>query len=97
MADTTTIHAATIKVMYVKETVTKGGLRRFEIGAERVPGGETLAERYLSFATLNQFKASLCLQARERGQLLAVKFRNTAWFDADLLAVELAKEAAHVD
>lgn len=81
-------YAATVSIRYVQETVTKGGLRRFTIGAER--DGTTLAERYLSFTTLNAWKASLCSQAKDQGFQLSVKYRDTGFFDADLLFVEMA-------
>lgn len=86
----TRLHDAVVSVQYVHESLTKGGLRRFLIGAERTDGGDALADRYVSFATLNQWKAALADQARQQGFLLHVKYKDTAWFDADLLFVEKA-------
>lgn len=84
------LESATVTISYVHETVTKGGLRRFEIGAQRTNADQSgpLADRYLSFTTLNQWKASLCSQSKEKGFPLSVTFRSTGYFDSDLVSVE---------
>lgn len=79
------VQEAIVTIAYVQESPTKGGLRRFLIGAERE--GDTLSERYLSFTTLDQFKASLCERHKVSGVPLAVKFRATGYFDYNLLWV----------
>lgn len=95
MAETTKLHLATVTIDYVQESVTKGGLRRFLIGATRAETTpvDPLADRVLSFTTLNQWKAALCDQAQKSGATLLVKYRLTRYFDADLLHVELLKDA----
>lgn len=100
MATTTKLHTAIVTIQYVQESRTRGnwqspsGLRRFVIGAEREPTGNTLEETRLSFSTLDPWKASLCQQAREKHLTLRVKYQLTRYFDANLLHVELAKDAA---
>ncbi len=88
----TTLYDTVVTVQYVQETVTQGGLRRFLIGAEKLTG-DSLGERLISFSTLSEWKASLCDQAKKGGLRLHVKYRLTRWFDADLLFVEVAKDA----
>ncbi len=103
MSTTTKLHVATVTIAYVQESKTRGtwshpgGLRRFVIGANRTDAaGDSLAEMRLSFSTLDPFKATLCLQAREKGLQLRVKYQLTRFFDANLLHVELVKDSAHV-
>jgi hypothetical protein len=86
------LHDAVVTIDYVKETVTRGGLRRFEIGAENVVG-QSLGERLIGLTTLDQWKASLCQQAKEKGLRLHIKYRETIYFDAALLFVELVMDA----
>lgn len=88
----TALYDTVVTVQYVQETVSKGGIRRFLIGAEKLTG-DSLGERLISFSTLSQWKAALCEQAKEGGFRLHVKYRLTRWFDADLLFVEVAKES----
>ncbi len=87
----TKLHDAVVKVSYVVKNVTKGGLPRFLIDAEKTTG-DSLGERLVSFSTLSQWKWTLCHEAKEKGLLLHVKYRETAWFDCDLLFVEVAKD-----
>lgn len=102
MSTTTKLHTATITIQYVEESRTRGnwarpdGLRRFVIGAEKTTG-ESLGERLISFTTLDPWKASLCQQARDKHLTLFVKYQLTRFFDANLLHVELVKDAVHVD
>lgn len=99
MSTLTQLHTAIVKISYVEERPSKGGLRRFLIGAERTDTeGDTLAETRLGFSTLDPWKASLCSQARDKGFPLHVKYRLTRYFDADLLFVEMVKpEPVHAD
>lgn len=78
--------SAVVTISYVQESPTRQGLRRFLIGAERE--GVTLAERYLSFTTLDPLKASRCDRARIGGEKLFVRYRDTGYFDYDLLFVD---------
>lgn len=97
------VQTSIVRIQYVQESRTRStwghpsGLRRFVIGAERQPSGDTLAETRLSFSTLDPLKASLCQRAipsaARPGQLLLVKHRKTAFFDDELLHVELATTA----
>ena len=80
---------AIVTISYVQETLTKSGLRRFLIGAELAGSGEhfpVLSDRYLSFTTLDQWKASLCDQYRKSGQPLKVSYRATGYFDQQLVS-----------
>jgi hypothetical protein len=89
---------AIVTITYVSESRTKGtwsypeGRRRFVIGAEKTEGDE-LTKR-IGLTTLDPWKASLCMQARDKKFPLAIKFRETRYFDADLLWVGLVKEEA---
>lgn len=89
----TQFHDALVTVQYTEERVTKGGLRQFLIGAEKTTG-DSLSERRIGLQTLNQWKAALCQQAKDKGLVLHIKYRTTRYFDADLLFVELAKDEA---
>lgn len=99
MSTTTKLHTDTVTITYVEESRTRGtwakpdGARRFVIGAERTTG-DSLGERLISFATLDPWKASLCLQARDKHLKLRVKYQMTRYFDANLLHVEVVKDAA---
>ena len=85
-------------IQYVSESRTKStwghpeGRRRFVIGAEKTTG-EGFDKR-VSFTTLDPWKASLCIQARDQHLKLAVKYRDTLYFDADLLWVGRLTEQA---
>ena len=81
---------AIVTISYVQETLTKGGLRRFLIGAELAGGTEhfpVLSDRYLSFTTLDQWKASLADQAHKQGFPVRVTYRATGYFDAHLVTI----------
>jgi len=90
--------SAIVTIQYVSESRTRStwghpeGRRRFVIGAEKTTG-EGFDKR-LSFTTLDPWKASLCLQARDQKFPLAVKYRDTRYFDADLLWVGMVKAEA---
>lgn len=103
MSTTTKLHTATVTIQYVEESRTRAtwnrpdGLRRFVIGASKVPEGETLGETRLSFTTLDPWKASLCQQARDKHLTLFVKYQLTRFFDANLLHVEMVKDEPEPD
>ncbi len=88
---------AIVTVQYVGESRTKGtwqrpeGLRRFVIGAEKTTGNSS-GERVLGLTTLDAWKATLCQRARDKGLRLHIKYRETRYFDADLLFVELVHD-----
>lgn len=90
------IHEAVVAIRYVDESRTRGtwhnplGKRRFVIGAEKQDGPDGLT-RHISFSTLDPWKASLCSQARDKRFLVAVKYRGTRYFDADLLWVGMVE------
>src|SRR6185369_17791516 len=81
---------AIVTITYVSESRTRGtwshpdGRRRFAIGAEKITG-DSLGERLLGLTTLDPWKASLCMRARDTGRKLSIKFRDTRYFDQDLL------------
>lgn len=87
---------ATVWISYVSESRTKGtwnhpdGRRRFVIGAERTTG-ESIGERLLGLTTLDPWMASLCIRARDKHVAVDIKFKDTRYFDKDLLWVGLAK------
>ena len=89
---------AIVTITYVSESRTRGtwdrpdGRRRFVIGAEIV-GADELSKR-LGLTTLDPWKASLCMQARDKKFPLAIKYRETRWFDHDLLWAGLVKTEA---
>ncbi len=85
------LHDAIVTIKYVEERPTKGGLRSFLIGAENVVG-QSLGERVIGLTTLDQWKASLCASAKDKGLKLHIKYRETRFFDASLLFVEVARE-----
>lgn len=90
--------SALVTIQYVNESRTKAfpqypeGKRRFVIGAERTTG-DSLMERLISLTTLDEWQASLCEQARSKGMVLAIKFRETRYFDRDLLWVGQPEES----
>jgi hypothetical protein len=90
---------ATVWITYVSESRTKGtwqrpdGLRRFVIGAEKTTG-DSLGERLIGLTTLDPWKASICIQARDQKFQLAIKFRETRFFDHDLLWVGRVEQQA---
>lgn len=92
-------HDAIVTIQYVSESRTRGswsypdGRRRFVIGAEKTTG-ESKGERLIGLTTLDPWKASLCVQARDKKFPLAIKYRDTRYFDKDLLWVGLVKEQA---
>jgi len=98
------VETSLVRIQYVQESRTRAtwgnphGLRRFVIGAERQPSGDTLAETRLSFSTLDPLKASLCQRAipsaARAGLVLRVKHQKTRYFDDELLHVEMVKEKA---
>lgn len=91
------VQVAIVTIQYVSESRTKGtmqypeGIRRFVIGAERTTG-DSLGERLIGLTTLNQWIASLCVQARDQKFTLRIKFRDTRYFDKDLLYAETLKD-----
>ena len=98
----TKIHDAVVTIQYVQEgTRTKTtwksphGLRRFYIGAEKTTG-DSLGEWLISMTTLDPWKASLCSQARDKHFRLKIRYKETPFFDAALLSVEMVKDEAHV-
>jgi hypothetical protein len=96
-ATPTKLHTATVTIKYVQESRTRGtwqhpdGRRRFVIGAEKTTG-DSLGERLLGLSTLDPWRASLCLQAKDKGLRLFVKYRMTRFFDAELLHCEVVKD-----
>ncbi len=85
------LQSATVIIQSVRESRTKGtvwrpeGQRRFTIVAT-YPNGD------VGLTTLDAWKASLCDQARMKGQRVAITFRDTGFFDKSLVSVELAKQ-----
>lgn len=84
---------ATVTIYSVRESRTKpthqrpAGWRRFLIGAERTSG--ELLTKAITLTTLDPWKASLCDQARQSGRTVRIAFRDTGYFDADLVSVEI--------
>jgi hypothetical protein len=95
------LYTATVTIQYVEESRTRGtwqrpdGIRRFVIGAEKTTG-ESLGERRIGLTTLDPWRASLCLQAKDKGFKLFIKYKLTRWFDADLLHCEVVKDEVPV-
>ena len=89
--------SAVVRISYVSESRTKStwqfpeGKRRFVIGAVKTTG-ESLGERNVSLTTLDPWKASLCIQARDKQFPLQIKYRDTRYFDADLLWVGMVTD-----
>ena len=89
------VQTAVVTITYVSESMTKAvyprpGIRRFVIGAENTVG-DSLGERLIGLTTLDPWKASLCSQARDKGFSVRIKFRDTRYFDKDLLYIERAE------
>ena len=82
--------SARVTIASVSSAPVRGGFTRFTVAAERVENTGRM-DHWLTFTTLNDFKASLCLRARETGVPLDVTYRSTGYFDADLLSAELVE------
>jgi hypothetical protein len=94
------VQEATVTVQYVSESKTRAvlnqpeGRQRWVIGAEKTTG-DSKGERMLGLTTLNPWMASLCIQARDQKFTVAIKYRETKYFDADLLWVGRIEPEAH--
>lgn len=78
--------SALVRITRVTESKTRRGDRRFLIEAERV--NSEPCDRFLSLTTLNQWIASVCDQAWKAGLSLSVMYRDTGYFDKDLMVVK---------
>lgn len=88
--ETAVVNITLVNELPVKNKIGAIPMRRFDIQAAKVdddPEGGSW-NKHLSFTTLDQWKASLCHQAQQAGLPLKVTYRNTGYWDADLLSVE---------
>ncbi len=84
---------ADVRIYAVAESQTRGnakkpyGYTRFEVRATRIDGPGL--HRYMTFATFDAFKASLCKRAKELGRIARITYEPSRFFDDDLKRVEL--------
>ena len=80
----THVERVQIETIY-SEPTRKPGCRRHTISGKRADG------TYLSLATVNDWIASLCLQAKDQQRPVTVTWRESRYHDRDLLYVVLQR------
>lgn len=82
----------TVTISSIESATVRGGFTRYTILAER---GESVGrlDHWLSLTTLNDLRAAACERAKATDTPVTVTYRDTGYFDRDLVAVEFPEQA----